>query len=93
MTKRRKRPPAKRQADAQPAGIRYLDARLPHHTAPRAPAQLDQLIAREHKRITKLAQELERVRRRLTRARIRFSVLSRMAADMAKRGLQLGGVR
>ncbi len=57
--------------------------------APRAPVprQYVALIAREDRRITKLARELVSVRNRLARARMRKSVLLRLANDEARRSL------
>jgi hypothetical protein len=45
------------------------------------------MIARAHRRVAKLAGELESARRKLARARIRYSVLTRLAADASRRAL------
>ena len=58
----------------------------------RAPLRLDELIAREHKRVSKLTRDLEVARRRLARARLRYSVLTRLAADESKRFLTTADV-
>lgn len=52
-----------------------------------APDQLAKLVARAHDQLVKLTRERDQAQRRLVRARIRYSVLTRLAADQAKREL------
>lgn len=54
-------------------------------------AGLDELIARAHRAVVKLTAERNAVQRKLTRARIRYSVLTRLAADESKRQLASQG--
>lgn len=54
------------------------------------PAGLVELIAREHKRVERLTRERNKVQRKLQRARVRYSVLKRLANDAARRQLQVG---
>jgi hypothetical protein len=44
-------------------------------------------VARAHDQLVKLTRERDQAQRRLVRARIRYSVLTRLAADQAKREL------
>jgi hypothetical protein len=56
-------------------------------TGARKPVRVDQMVAREHKRVVRLTQELERTRRSLVRARLRYATLTRLAADLAASGV------
>lgn len=58
----------------------------------RGPVQLADLIAREHSKIAKLANQLEGIRRRLARARMRYSVLNRLQLDAERRNLQVSAL-
>ncbi len=58
--------------------------------AKRAAASLEELIAREHRRVAKLTKKRDAIQRQLTRSRIRYGVLKRLANDNARR-FQLGG--
>lgn len=49
------------------------------------PVTLSELVAREHKRIANLERELAGAKRRLARARIRYSTLLRLASDQLRR--------
>jgi hypothetical protein len=48
---------------------------------------LTEEMAREHRRVAKLTRERDAIGRRLARARMRYSVLKRMANDDARRAL------
>lgn len=58
------------------AGARYVDLRP---KKPAQPSDVGTLLARELKRCAKLAGELERVKRRLARSRMRYNVLKRLS--------------
>jgi hypothetical protein len=64
--------------------IRRIDVKAPRE---RTAAQLDDLIAREHRRVEKLTKARNRLQRQLERARMRYSVLKRLANDQARRAL------
>lgn len=48
---------------------------------------LADLIAREHKRVERLTRERNKLQRKLERARVRYSVLKRLANDASRREL------
>jgi hypothetical protein len=67
-------------------------------TGARKPVRVDQMVAREHKRVVRLTarvyervvrltRELERTRRALVRARLRYATLTHLAADLAASGV------
>lgn len=61
---------------------------VPLRTArPAREKTLVELIEREHRRIAKLTRQRDSLQRRLVRARMRYSVLKRMANDQARAGL------
>lgn len=64
--------------------IRRVNVKEPRE---RTAAQLVDLIAREHRRVEKLTRERNAAQRKLERARIRYSVLKRLANDQARRAL------
>lgn len=67
--------------------MKRLDLKPQRHGPP---ADLLELIAREHRRVERLTKERNRVQRKLARARVRYSVLKRLANDAARRQLQVG---
>lgn len=70
------------QGGAVTARIRKIGApkpALPHHYAA--------LIAKEDRRIVKLAREAQALKRRLDRAKMRKSLLMRLGNDELRRGL------
>lgn len=64
--------------------MKTINLRTP---TPRVGVQLVDLIAREHRRVERLTKERNRLQRKLNNARVRYSVLKRLANDQARRSL------